>query len=388
LAEDPEAILGAKIKEEVHPEHDHFLSRHFLTIVGAMLLILVSITPVWDCVILLWSDTYVYFLGRSTPFWVISFCIGIVVVFLIAMMAMERLSRMAHLTDQTFMYLFTATITTLGLGLLCFSLPLQWNTKVAYTELMRDCNIGPRTEPLYNYYNALLKMRVEPDCINLESIEQCAGYEEHYPFTGFLKQMELGYMCSGFCYGLGDKPLALGDNSTLPLTAVLAQQASEVSPSAGNLIEANQKQTSTRGHSGRHPKRQDTQTMVLLSAEQTLSRVAPLWETLPQGAGDTGNNMIPTGWMRAYPPTLFTNANFKTTCEGAAARELRFTAVESGILMYLEGAALLVTSIIMGFLKILSMCKRPKQEDAEVDIVALNPEGDGQLNSYAKKIML
>lgn len=351
-----------------------------MTLVGTFLLMLIVLTPVWDCVRLLYSQTYVYFLGRSAPVWASSFCGIVVLFFIMAMLSMEGCGgRKRAKTDHSFMYLFTSVITTLGLGLVLFSEPLVANSRTVYNELMMDCGHGAHTEPLSAYYNVLLNIRKQPDCINKASIENCSGFHRRDPYTGFLKELELGAMCSGFCYKASGNAM----NTTPPVAAVL-QTAFDAESAKKNLAEALQERTAKRnGRTARQKKHADsTEGVFLLSADQTLSRTAPVpvWDKLPRGVGNTVNNMMATGWMNAYPPTLFTNANFKTTCEGAAARQIRFSAIETGNLMYMQGAALLIVSVLLGFLKIATICRRGQQG------LAGDLDGNGQYQDYETNI--
>jgi hypothetical protein len=351
---------------------------HSMTFLGAFLLVLVALTPVWDACVLLSSRSNIYFMGGAQSFWTIMFCCAVITFFIVAMMLIERFGRAETKSSQTFLSVFTMAITILGLGLLIFAVPLRTSTQLAYDELISNCAGGPRTAPLSTKYNELLKMRTKPDCIKKTSIEECDGFQDLNISTAYLKHMELEYGCSGFCYSPGShantsKPLP-------PTKAVLTQGAAAASSTETaavegaklNLVEALR----------RHHAAKNAEGLSLLSASQDLSTDVPSWEKLPKGVGDTSNNMVATGWMSEYPPTLFTNANFKTTCEGAAARELRFTALEAAYLMYLEGALLLVTSIIAGFLKLCTMCRTGEEMmDQRADMPLAN--GQGQFQFYS-----
>jgi len=358
----------------------------FLTVLGAFLLLLVALTPIWDAVRMAYNSTFVYFIGRAIPFWTIILCAGLVGFFIFAMLVMELFGRREVRKDESFLYLFTLVVTVLGLGLLLLSVPLQMSSKLAYNELMVNCQTSPMTAPLYTYYSTLLQIRMQPDCINKPSIEQCTGFQEHPPYTGFLKYMESTYQCSGFGYTATKKAadkanpagpqeamlLSVADSMTL-LQTTDVKVMNALSPGQGlkmSLVQALQ------GHASG-------------SNETKSAKAVPLWEKIPKGVGNTANNMIASGWMSAYPPTLFTTANFKTTCEGAAARDLRFTAGESATLMYIEGAILLVISVLVGFMKLSSMCRsRAEMDNMVEDKLAGGADADGVYNTFSQKIVL
>lgn len=57
-----------------------------------------------------------------------------------------------------------------------------------------------------------------------------------------------------------------------------------------------------------------------------------------------------------YPPTLFSQANYKVSCDGMASRRMRnFNAAVSGELVY-EGCALLGTALVISFGQLFAFC--------------------------------
>lgn len=376
------------------------------------------------------------------------------------------------------------TITALGLGLIWASVPLQMHSQQAHHELLEQCRFGARTAPLYAYYSVLLNIRKRPDCIMQATVEQCDGFQERFPYTGFLKHLELTYACSGFCYQNVTGPPPKYSTVTVihkmikkngwrvhrlnplvqnalkklhiptglkippglkvppvPVALMETGEASEanstVSASQGNseLAKRNLKEALERRRAKRTGRSGHAKGMSLLetdhdpetfeanmteseleaedfsddtaelgaedSAEEEdgpvhnamanhmmgnaksfdhgappagipskQSTPAPLWDHNFRNHeyGNTIHNMWPLGWQDEYPPTLFTTANYKQTCEGAAARELLFTGVETGNLIYMEGLALFITSGVVGFLKIMSMCKKRTDDDRKTTV--------------------
>jgi len=373
---------------------------YLLTLVGAILLALLVLTPVWDATRLVYSFTFVFFNGRMWCFLAICFCIGILAFYILSMVIMVGCGAAEKKTLPSYVYLFTTTITILGLGLLLLAQPLRVDTLTAYNELMMDCNTGPRTEQLTAYYNVLLNLRRQPDCLKKTSVEQCSGFQEQSKTKqielNYLKQMELQYLCSGFCYqGTPQKPgtkpssvaaalaalrgdtthdyvgLLQFDKLTLFQPTLAGEDFSIVQISRDVL----QHRPTGNNHAGLgpHHKHTDMKGLFLLAASgHNVSKSAAAWDKVPKGIGDTADNMAATGWMSSYPPTLFTNANYKTTCEGAAARELRFSAGETANLLYLEGAALLIFSIIAGLFQLCGLCKR---EERVRHVIVSHPDG-------------
>lgn len=352
-----------------------------LALVGTVLLVLLVLTPVWDSVRLLYSSTHVYFLGRTWCFWAICVCCGIILFYILATMIMEQCSRQQATTVPSHLYLFSTVITILGLGMLLLAQPLHMDVQTTYNELMQHCDTGHRTQQLTVYYNALLNMRLQPNCINKTSVEQCPGFQDHYPYTAFLKQMELEHLCSGFCYqalphlpnggkpspaavllqhgGVKEEPtndyVGLLQHDRLTVLRDDGGEALTILQTSRRTYEHSASSTHRAGLESPH-QRVGMQELFMLAASSNMSKSSTVWESRPHVRSDTNQNMVSTGWWKQYPPTLFTQANYKTTCEGAAARELRFSAGETANLMYLEGTSLLIFSLIVAIFQLCSLC--------------------------------
>merc|ERR1719199_1089618 len=65
---------------------------------------------------------------------------------------------------------------------------------------------------------------------------------------------------------------------------------------------------------------------------------------------------LPGSAFSAYPPTLFSQANFQASCDGMAARNMRNFAGDVADQTFYEGIMLVIVSIIIGFLKLLGFC--------------------------------
>jgi len=377
---------------------------YILAVVGTVLLMLLVLTSVWDSARLLHSSAHVYFLGRAWCFWTICFCCGIVLFYLFAMLLMERCGRQQAKTVPSYMYLFSTTITMLGLGMLLLARPLHMDVSTAYDELMQKCNTGLHTKQLAVYYNALLNMRLQPNCLNKVSVEQCSGFQDHYPYTAFLKQMEFEYLCSGFCY----QAVAQMPNGSKPSGAVLLQHVETKEERTNDYVGLLQHDRLTvlrddggeafsilqitrdtfqhgetrNNRAGLQPSQKHVamQGLFMLAASRNMSNSSAVRNSSSPSFGGTKQNTVAPGWWNAYPPTLFTNANYKTTCEGAAARELLFSAGETSNLMYMEGTGLLIFSLIVAILKLCSMCVGNVQFEH-----SMVPHPDGQ---HSKGVVL
>merc|ERR1719258_666798 len=62
--------------------------------------------------------------------------------------------------------------------------------------------------------------------------------------------------------------------------------------------------------------------------------------------------------VHTYPPTLFSDANYKASCEGMAARDMRNFAGDIGFQTFYQGIYLVLIAIATGFLKLIGFCVR------------------------------
>jgi len=62
------------------------------------------------------------------------------------------------------------------------------------------------------------------------------------------------------------------------------------------------------------------------------------------------------GMLSPYPPTLFSSQNYQASCDGAAARELRFQAMHIAQMVYCYGVFLLCSVLVGGVLRICGFC--------------------------------
>lgn len=76
----------------------------------------------------------------------------------------------------------------------------------------------------------------------------------------------------------------------------------------------------------------------------------------------TTTTMVPNvtratpGKQGIYPPTLYSNANYQNSCDGMAARDLKYQAMHVAQMVYCEGIFLLGSVLLGGLLKVCGFC--------------------------------
>lgn len=183
--------------------------RNFLLVVGTLLVALVVFIPLNMGLALMSDPSYVFFLGRDIPTKIVQSCVASIFLYMFLIVLFFSCAKEEAKTDQTVHIIVSIVMTILGLSLLMLSVPLKQQTLDVYEEMFTNCYFGPRTQRLYEYSTVLQGLRATSACSLVTSVEMCEGYQESQPYTGFLKQLESTYQCSGFCYGNSTKLAAM-----------------------------------------------------------------------------------------------------------------------------------------------------------------------------------
>lgn len=89
------------------------------------------------------------------------------------------------------------------------------------------------------------------------------------------------------------------------------------------------------------------------------------------------------GKVGGYPPTLFSRADSKVSCDGAAGRALKYEAGDAGTFLYWEGLALLVVAVLANVLRMGALCLEGLRcAPAEAEPKAVVPQGPGRQLVY------
>jgi len=325
-----------------------FLSpRNVLFIIGFMIFFLLCIVPVWNSISLLWDSNYIFWAGRSVPTMIIIICFLMLCLYLAtAVLFCMNAHPSVQGTDTSVMMVATVFITLFGLVLILVSLPLINQASTTYQSLMNSCEYGEQTHRLYEYSQVLHRIRSMPDCRTKYSVEECPGYDPAPPYTNFLKDLETNFRCSGFCY----KPPLLS-NAT---NATGSKTKDSKSTKAKGAKEA--KGAKSKKAKGKKALLQTSE--VSRHLEHSITPLSLMSEDSEVAATVHAEAAIRNAPVSKYPPTLFSDSNFQATCEGMAARDMKNFAGEIGQHTFFQGIYLVITAVIIGFLKLAGFCVR------------------------------
>jgi hypothetical protein len=312
---------------------------------GILLLCMLCVVPIWNAASLLQDFNYVFWAGRAVPLWLIFLSIIMIVVYVITILSFFAYSRPSVRTEQTIMMIAQIFITLLGLILMLISLPLSKQSIETYNNLMHRCDFSEQTHRMYEYSQVLHNIRAQPECAKKFTVEECNGYESAPPYTTFLKEMESDFRCSGFCW----KANPLLDGAPAPAPAPAAAPGAPAPAKGKGKGAPGPAPAKKKGlvHVSRHLHHRHEDTVTSIAFNQ-------------QGA-----NMSAFSRDTQRPPTLFSDANYRASCEGMAARDMRNFAGDIGFQTFYQGIYLVLIAICTGFLKLIGFCVR-RDSDREL----------------------
>lgn len=347
--------------------------RNVLTGIGAVLLLMLCVVPVWNALLLLQDPNYVFWAGQWSPRLIILLSVVVFVLYIASLWIFFSYSPLEAQSEQTIMMIATIFITLLGLGFMLVSLPLCRQARHTYTNLMHRCDYSLETHRLYEVSQVLQNIRRTPGCIDKYSVEECRGYQEVLPYSQYLKTMENSFRCSGFCFS---RPAA----GAVPAEAAPDDEEKAAVHLAGEPVLGSGDAAAGSAGAAAEPAGAGGSTTLLGSsgaaADATAATAAPREpggverhhedHVIAFGLMQLGDAYNATGGGPAgvlglvanYPPTLFSDANYQASCEGMAARSMINFAGDVGFQTFYQGIYLVLISISMGVLKLLGYCSR------------------------------
>lgn len=296
-------------------------------VTGVVLLGLVCGVPVVNAIMLIMDMNYVFWVGVSIPLWMIFLSLGVIVAYAITILVLFRRPQPQAESEQTMLLIANIFIVVLGLVFIFVAMPLSRQSTDTYDNIMTKCETSPQTMRTYEYAQVLQNIRSLPDCYSKYSVEECNGYEDAHPYTGYLKALERHFRCSGFCYR---PPSSAG--------AALPQLLSNASKAV------------SAARSGKRRLLQMGRASSALTVESS------------QGPPPPSSGVLEKAGTSSAPPTLFSDANYQASCEGMAARDMKLLAGDIAHQTFYQGIYLVAISIAMGFIRLIGFCIRVDPE--------------------------
>lgn len=340
--------------------------RNFFLLTGTLVLFAIVLLPICDALRLMNDPSFVFFVGRYWPGQIVGYCFFAWGLYVTMVLTFFKCAREDGKTAVSFFMIAAIMLTLVGLGMLLLAGPLMRETQVAYNDIFMNCQFSPRTRRLYEYATVLHGVRASPGCVDQDSIRSCDGYADANPYTGLLQALETKYQCSGFCFGNATMAAAAAAVAIIPspggaVTTTLP--ASKLFSTAGRpgLVQALQRAASKRAAT----LSADALPLSLLQLSEGQDPFAIADDSVT--STDASDASVTTtdapgpnlGEQGMSPPTLFSNELYKSSCDGMAARDLRFQGMEAARLLFWEGSIILFSVVVCGLMKICTLCTSP-----------------------------
>jgi len=362
--------------------------RNMWIYVGLFVILMLVLIPVWNTFVLLEDPSYIYFAGKVVPRGFISMCVSIPILYVCAVSLLFKRGDPKVLTEQSMLYMGIVFLSALGAGFMILSLPLAWSSNNAYTELFGNCETGWKTRDLFGADRALQTLRTQPTCAAKFSVELCDGYAAT-PFTEVLKAMETSYRCSGFCYGPSSpqafppqapsfiqvrqsqqhrfSPRPIGVLAPLkPTRMELPARPAIAVPEETVNLEAVKTEQPEEVVATQSPEPAAAPEPVPVPEQPTASETdstepTPLSDfnvAMAQGPAKTQVER-----PQPAPPTLFSQENYKASCDGMSARTMKLAVGDIATQTFIEGVVLVAVSLFAGLLHLLGSCTQKHKEE-------------------------
>jgi len=164
-------------------------------VVGIMIFLLI----IWN---LLPVDalSHVLHAWGSPPVGIILCCIGVVLLYALAIIAIHHGYAHAELQGLSgTVAVWVGCAMLMSVCLILLAMPIITQAAMAESELISECGRGQRTRALQETFSVLQLLRADPTCASASSVESCNGFMPSRE-ARVLKNMESSLHCSGFCF--------------------------------------------------------------------------------------------------------------------------------------------------------------------------------------------
>lgn len=221
--------------------------RNVWVFVGAFVLSMLVIVPVWNALRLLQDPAYTYFAGKAVPRGLLSVCLSLPIFYVCTVSLLFKRAALKVINEQTLLGVGILFLITLGFSLVVFSFPLRYEATTTYQDVVTSCQAGPKTRELYQTSQALQLLRTDPACAQEHTVASCVGFQAT-PFTKVLEDMEQRYKCAGFCFNPASIEAAEGPaQAAESMESMALLQVSQVTRHHGSHPDKPLKKSKTSG---------------------------------------------------------------------------------------------------------------------------------------------
>jgi hypothetical protein len=281
------------------------ISSTHVTLLGLGVLTLIVTLPISDAFILANDPNYAFWAGYAMPDWFIVSLVAVLAIFFVSTQGNPRSVAVNGLYTLT-----TTFLTTIGIILAFGSMYLYYKDLVITQALTYECQENPLTSGVRHTYEELLTLRQTASCSSMDSVVDCAGYQEvgSLENRNYLRYLEENQGCSGFCY-------TSGSNATL-------------------MQLGNQRRPSSKWQSA---------TSAFLAISDSSATITGITDVLQDGKSARSSRLA------SLPPSLFSKTTHQISCDGVAARNIHYAGDRIAGTWWYTGIVLISLSAFLGF---------------------------------------
>jgi hypothetical protein len=189
------------------PERLKVKTRQVFLSIALLVMFLLLAVPVSNCIRLANDWTYGTLVGIETVSWLLGTCVALFFISVFLLIVFLSVTPYDRRTSQTMFMMGGIFLSCMGIILILFGLPMQAEAIAASDELLTNCGHGEKSGLVYNTFQDLSYIRASANCVDLDSIDQCAEYKSYIASplgktsAKIVEEMETSFHCSGFCGG-------------------------------------------------------------------------------------------------------------------------------------------------------------------------------------------
>lgn len=184
------------------PHHDSLrMTKKLFMLVGITVLAVLCALPVWDAALMMIDINFVFWCGRVFPLFIFISCATVIVTFVFGTEVCFAHWGPARMNGQALVVAVSTAMLLLSVALGLSSLPVALQAQSLHSSLLFNCRTDVVTLLAAEHYDALVKLRSTPECLEKESVELCDGFDQvrDQDYTPYFKAIEENFRCNGFC---------------------------------------------------------------------------------------------------------------------------------------------------------------------------------------------
>lgn len=337
-----------------------------------------AMLPFFSSLAMLFDSNYVFWVGHFFPVLLLSIVVAMGVTLVVTFKILHRYGPNFYYQEQTLVLIACIFTALLGVVLVLISLPQSKELYEVASHIGHGCSTSNKNMNLLTDYSQVLyQIRAQPSCRGQDSVSQCQGWDSN-KYTRYLEYVENEFQCGPIC---PDVPMPV--NEALYLVAPAQPIPPAPPPPAGEQAQEEESaEAGEAGEGGEGGEGGDGGNFLQghrvghrrqVTKHRSIARGAAVMPALGQHGKHASAMQVATRANQThaskYPlvgalndpdqkraMNLFSQGTTRTSCSALVATRLQVLAWCFGDVMFWEGLALMVVSLMMSFFSFLDQC--------------------------------